>query len=212
MRPIRHSASFFLLVQAALVAGEAQAQPARPGDAVSVYAAQGVDLNLRQVPRAIFRGDLRRESSFFVGVGLARERGTLGASFDALRGTLAQDVRHGYELVLLKHHGRQHHVELGAAYLLRSPDLALGPVGVNVAAGLGLSHAFGTPSYEDGPEDDPSRRYRTQLLMLLEAEWRWATQPWSLVTRMHHRSGAYGLIAPRHVGSNFVVAGVRYRF
>jgi hypothetical protein len=32
------------------------------------------------------------------------------------------------------------------------------------------------------------------------------------VTRIHHRSGVYGLIAPSGVGSNFVVAGLRYKF
>ena len=116
-------------------------------------------------------------------------------------------------MVLLQHRGRQDNVELGAAYMLRTPDLALAQLRVNVGGGLGLSHAFGTPSYEDGPKSDPAKRYHTQLLVLLEAEWSLASLPdWSLVTRIHHRSGAYGLIAPRFVGSNFVVAGVRYRF
>ena len=66
---------------------------------------------------------------------------------------------------------------------------------------------------EDGPADDPSRRYPTQVLILLEAEWSWDSLPQvALVTRVHHRSGAYGTIAPSGVGSNFVAAGLRYHF
>ena len=31
----------------------------------------------------------------------------------------------------------------------------------------------------------------------------------SVVTRIHHRSGAYGLFAPRGSGSNFLAVGLR---
>jgi hypothetical protein len=187
--------------------------PPRIFDSVGLYAGQGVDLNLRELPGAVLRGELKRESSYFVGLGLGKVRGTLGGSIEALRGTFVENVRHGYEIVLVQHHGLQDNFELGAAYLLRSPDLALARLRVNVAGGAGLSHAFGTPSYEDGPADDPGRRYPTQLLLLLEAEWSWDSLPQvALVTRVHHRSGAYGTIAPSHVGSNFVAAGLRYRF
>jgi hypothetical protein len=34
----------------------------------------------------------------------------------------------------------------------------------------------------------------------------------SITTRIHHRCGFYGVIAPRRVGSNFVAVGVRYQF
>ena len=187
--------------------------PPRIFDSVGLYAGQGVDLNLRELPGAVLRGELKRESSYFVGLGLGKVRGTLGGSIEALRGTFVENIRHGYEIVLVQHHGLQDNFELGAAYLLRSPDLALARLRVNVAGGAGLSHAFGTPSYEDGPADDPGRRYPTQLLLLLEAEWGWDSLPQvALVTRVHHRSGAYGTIAPSHVGSNFVAAGLRYRF
>ena len=209
------SSLFFLLAAAA---GTAAAQPPaepyqRIFDSVALYAGQGVDLNLREFPQAVLEGDLRRESSYFVGLGLGKVRGTLGASMAALRGTFLENIRHGYEVVFVQHHGLQDNFELGAAYLLRSPDLAVGHLRLNVAGGAGLSHAFGTPSYEDGPADDPSRRYPTQLLILVEAEWGWDSLPQvALVTRLHHRSGAYGAIAPSGVGSNFVAAGLRYRF
>jgi hypothetical protein len=193
---------------------ETQAQaPRRWLDSVSAYAGQGVDLNLREFPRAAFEGDLRGESTYFAGIGLAHSFGTLGRSFEVVRGSALENVQHGYELLLLKHHGLQENAEIGVAYMLRTPDAALGQLHVNAGFGVGISHALGSPTYEDGPRDDPERRYRTQLLLLIEGEWRWGAEShWSLVTRIHHRSGAYGTIAPRFVGSNFVVAGVRYRF
>jgi hypothetical protein len=209
--PIASSLPLLLLAAAC---GSANAQ-ASTGvfDSVSGYTAQGVDLNLREVPGALFGEGWNRESTYFTGVGLGKTVGTLGGGIDMLRSTFIENVQHGYELVLLQHRGKQTVTELGAAYMLRSPNLEVAQLRVNVGGGLGLSHTFGTPSYEDGPKDDPSKRYRTQLLILLEAEWSLASLPdWSLVTRLHHRSGAYGLIAPRQVGSNFIVAGLRYRF
>lgn len=209
--PIASSLPFLLLAAAC---GSAAAQ-ASPGvfDSVTGYTAQGVDLNLREVPGAIFGQGWNRESSYFTGIGAGKTVGTLGDSVEALRSTSIENLQHGYELVLVQHRGRQSVLELGAAYMLRSPNLELAQLRMNVAGGLGLSHTFGTPSYEDTPKDDPGRRYRTQMLILLEAEWSLASLPdWSLVTRIHHRSGAYGLIAPRQVGSNFIVAGLRYRF
>ena len=107
----------------------------------------------------------------------------------------------------------QDNAEVGAAYTLHTPDLELGAAGVNFATGVGLSYALGTPSYEDGPLNDPARRYRLQLLLLFDLEWKLhGYGDWSLVTRVHHRSGVYGLIAPSHVGSNFLALGIRYKF
>ena len=182
-------------------------------DSATVYAGQGVDLNLKEVPKAIFSGDWKEESSYFTGVSLSKTRNTLGGSFPGLNSGPLASFRHGYEVMYLQHHGRQTNAELAANYWLRTPDLELGPIGVNFAAGAGISRAFGTPSYEDGSADEPNRRYRTQLLANFEFEWSLAAVPnLSLVTRLHHRSGVYGLIAPRRVGSNFRVVGLRYKF
>jgi len=197
----------------ATAAATAATDPPATPHQITVYAGQGADLNLLEVPRAILTGDLERESSFFAGASYGRTYGTLAGSWPALSGSVLGSLQHGYEVILLQHHGRQSNAELAAGYLLRTPDAALGPVRVNFAAGVGVSHAFGTPTYEDPPDNDPTRRYRTQLLALFELEWKLAAAPaWALVTRVHHRSGVYGLIAPRHVGSNFIVAGLRYRF
>jgi hypothetical protein len=181
--------------------------------AVTVYAGQGSDHNLKQLPKAIISGDVKWEKSYFTSVAFSADRGPPGHGISFFQGTPFASVRYGYEAILTQHRGLQNHLEAGAAAKLTTPDLFIGPVGVNFGAGLGLSYAFGTPSYEDGPINDPTRRYRTQLLFLLDLEWRLrGIDNLSLVTRVHHRSGVYGVIAPQNVGSNFLAAGLRYRF
>jgi hypothetical protein len=182
-------------------------------DSVSLYAGQGADHNLLELPKLIIAGRLDWDKSYFTGLALSKTRGTLGQSFESLQSTPFAAFRQGYEVLLVQHRGLQSNQELGAAYTLRTPDLQMGPLGVNFAAGAGLSYAFGTPSYEDGPKADLGRRYRLQLLALFELEWRLrGLKDISLTTRVHHRSGVYGLIAPQRVGSNFLAVGIRYKF
>jgi hypothetical protein len=44
----------------------------------------------------------------------------------------------------------------------------------------------------------------------MEAAFRLPGSPWSMVARLHHRSGIFGLFS--HSGSNLVELGLRYRF
>jgi hypothetical protein len=199
---LRNAARAAVAASAITAAGVACAAGWGWPDQFSAYAGHGADHDLPGLPTAIVRGPIRWEDARFVGVGAGREIGSLADSF-----------HYGYEVILLKHHGLQHNGELGAAWTLRAPPLQWGPVGVDFMAGAGASYALGRPTYEDGPVDNPSRRYRLQFLALFELQWRLAqVEHWSLVTRVHHRSGIYGIVAPRHVGSNFLVAGIRYHF
>lgn len=158
-------------------------------------------------------GHVDWDKSYFASVGLIKDLGTLEQRASFTSGTWLGPVKQGVEVVLTKHHGLQSNSEIGAAYKLTTPDLSIGPLQMNFGTGLGISHAFGSPTYEDGPKDDPERRYRTQLLILLDIEWRMRNlENLSIDTRVHHRSGAYGLIAPRNVGSNFLAVGMRYTF
>ena len=182
-------------------------------DSVSVYGGQGANHNLLQLPGRIIKADLDWEKSYLFALGLGKERGTLGKSFDIFEDTMFESIRHGYEFVLVKHHGLQSNGEIGLANMWRTTDLQLGELGVNFGAGAGLSYALGTPTYEDGPDNNPARRYRLQLLALFEFEWSLqGKEDLTLITRVHHRSGVYGLIAPRHVGSNFLAVGLRFKY
>ena len=202
------------LLLIACIATQAQAEPAQAlFDSVAVFAAQGADHNLKELPGRIVAGDIAWEKSYFNALGLRKTGEAVGQRWKVLQGTPLAAILQGHELVLVQHHGMQDNAEVGAAYTLRTPDLELGAAGVNFATGVGLSYALGTPSYEDGPLNDPARRYRLQLLLLFDLEWKLRGYgDWSLVTRVHHRSGVYGLIAPSHVGSNFLALGIRYKF
>jgi hypothetical protein len=202
------------LLLVACIAAQAQAEPAQAlFDSVAVFAGQGADHNLKELPGRIVAGDIAWEKSYFNALGLRKTGVAVGHSWEMLRGTPLAAILQGYELVLVQHHGMQDNAEVGAAYTLRTPDLELGAAGVNLATGVGLSYALGTPSYEDGPLNDPGRRYRLQLMLLFDLEWKLRSyEDWSLVTRVHHRSGVYGLIAPQHVGSNFLAVGIRRQF
>jgi hypothetical protein len=210
---------FFLFFSLFLgTAANAQEQLPSPSldvtnQSLTLFTGQGVDHDLPGLPKAIVRGDIRWDKSYYTGLAYARTRKTLGDSFESLQGNPLGALRHGYEIIFLQHHGLQDNAELGATYFLRTPNLELGPVRVNFGAGGGLSHAFGKPTYEDGPADNPQRRYRTQFSGFMELEWSVAALPqFSLALRVQHRSGIYGLIAPRRVGSNFLAAALRYKF
>jgi hypothetical protein len=185
----------------------------KPFDSVTAYFGQGANHNFKKIPGAVLTGDVDWEKSYFASIGLIKNLGTLEQHALFTRGTWLAPVKQGVEVVLTNHHGLQSNSEIGAAYKLTTPDLSIGPLQMNFGTGLGISHAVGNPTYEDGPKDDPERRYRTQLLILLDIEWRIRSlKNLSIVTRVHHRSGAYGLIAPRNVGSNFLTVGMRYTF
>lgn len=182
-------------------------------DSMSIYAGQGANHNLKELPGKILTGNLQWDKSYFNALGVSKVRGTLGQHFESLQNTPFAAYQHGYEMVFLQHHGLQKNGEIGAAYTLRTPNLQIGDLGINFMAGGGLSYALGTPSYEDGPALDPGKRYRLQFLALFELEWHMREfANLAVITRVHHRSGVYGLIAPQHVGSNFLALGIRYQF
>ena len=209
-------ARLILLSSSVLCLGDAWAASApadRMFDSVSVYSGQGINHNLKEIPGKILGGNLDWDSTYFTAVGFSNTRGSLASYLTTLQDTVFAPVRSGYEIVVAQHRGLQSDTEFGAVYTLRSPALHVGLLSVDFMAGAGLSYALGTPSYEDGSTSDPERRYRTQFLGLFELEWQMQHHDnFSLVTRTHHRSGIYGLIAPQHVGSNFLAIGIRYKF
>lgn len=110
-----------------------------------------------------------------------------------------------------KHFGAQDHWELNVLPVLRWLRFPWdGYLDTSLAAGAGLSYALDTPEVEAvGVSDTP------QLLgyLMLEIAVSLPRVPhWSLVARLHHRSGAGGLFDGRHDASNAVGLGIRYGF
>jgi hypothetical protein len=180
---------------------------------LTFYAGQGVDSNLVDIFPRMFKGDLDFDDTYLFALGYFRPHANpeiLQKTFDLL---WIPNTRAGWEFVAGKHDGLQHNWETNVAWQLRFAPLRLYQLNVRPGVGLGLSYALGRPSYEDGPQDDPEKRYRFQNFNTYELEWSLSSAPRiAMVTRIHHRSGIYGIIAPRRVGSNFLTVGLRYSF
>ncbi|MGH7403489.1 MAG: hypothetical protein ACREKQ_13740 [Candidatus Rokuibacteriota bacterium] len=110
----------------------------------------------------------------------------------------------------LKHFGEQEHVELASSINVRWITFPWDRhLDTSVAIGGGLSVTSEVPVLE---KRDPDNTEAATLLhyFLIEAAVGLPNSSWSIVGRVHHRSGIFGLFS--HSGSNVLSAGVRYRF
>ena len=194
------------LVITALPAAAAESEK-NPDAGLTIYSAQGIDTNLPDFAGRVVNGTLEFDDTRFTGVSYTIGTPTprlIERVFELIR---VHDMSTGVELLGVKHSGLQDHFESSMAYRLNTPYLELGPLETRLGYSLGLSYAFGAPMYERSPDDD-----RERLLTYMAYEWELKLEDYerlSVVTRIHHRSGAYGLFAPRGSGSNFLAVGLR---
>jgi hypothetical protein len=112
----------------------------------------------------------------------------------------------------VKHMGNQHHWEFNGLFTLRWLTFPWNKyIDTTVAIGDGLSYATRTPSLEKELHDD-----KTALLLnylMLELTFALPETPqWSLVVRLHHRSGILGIFNEVEGASNAVGVGLKYKF
>lgn len=180
---------------------------------LTVYLGQGADANLVDLFPKGLKGELEMADTHLYALGYFHplvNPTLLQRSFDFLR---IPKTRTGFETVIGKHEGLQDNWEADIAWQLCFSPLRPGPLAIRPGAGLGFSCALGRPSYEDGPKGHPEKRYRFQNFNIYELEWSLPdVSRLALVTRIHHRSGMFGVIAPSRVGSNFLALGLRYDF
>ncbi len=204
---------FLTLLAAALFASASHAADDGHYPLLTFYLARGADPDFFNILPELIRGEAMMDDTYLYALGYFHPLTTPGGLqrvFDFLR---VPNTRTGIEGVVGKHNGLQHNWEVGATWQLRFAPWRLAMVRVRPAVGIGLSYAIGDPAYEDGPEDDPEKRYHLLNFNIYELEWGLQKAPAvSLVTRLHHRSGIWGVIAPPLVGSNFLAVGLRYRF
>jgi hypothetical protein len=135
------------------------------------------------------------ESSYIAGLALSRH--------------FATTFRHMHweaETSVYRHWGLQRHWEANIALVARWTHFPWDRyLDTSVAFGQGISWAGDPPAVEG-----ETRRILNHLLAEVEAT-PFRDTPLSLVLRVHHRSGVFGLYGVRG-GSNFVNIGVRYRF
>ncbi len=139
-----------------------------------------------------------------------RDSYTFGVSVSKQFAEWTRYMRFEGELQVLKHFGDQDHWEFTGSVNLRWVVFPWNRhVETTLALGEGLSWATEIPALEKA---DSTNTENAQLLnyILIEVTFAIPESPWSLVTRIHHRSGVFGLFG--HSGSNILEAGIRYRF
>lgn len=172
------------------------------------YVSRWVNTDLLDVPGRAITGNLSFSDANFAGVALSRvivPSFTIPLPFTdiAFRGNRIE-----LEGQVLRHFGGQNHWEGTLALMFRTGQIPLaGGLSVNLAVGEGLSYASERPRFEGAVDVRPTRLLN---YLVFESEFSHEAMPGvSLVARLHHRSGVFGLIAPRKSGSNFIGAGIR---
>jgi hypothetical protein len=113
---------------------------------------------------------------------------------------------------VLRHYRKQEHWEYNGLFVIRFHPFLLDPtIDIEFAAGEGLSYANHIPVIEDEQHPDAASRFLNYLFF--EVSFTHVQhREWSLVTRIHHRSGAFGLFNGTRGGSNFLALGLRHHF
>jgi hypothetical protein len=198
-------AAFVLAMLGLSAAAFAEPQALRSG--LTAYAAQGVKTNLPDFLGRVVDGTLDFEDAHFEGIGY-RHGTTTPAFLDrAARFVWLDGLSTGIEVIGVKHREAQDHFETALAYNISTQQGRLAGLRARFGWSVGVSHAFDTPTYDRASDGD---RRRTLMYMAYELELGLQRfEHVSLVARLHHRSGAYGLFAPDGTGSNFVAMGLR---
>ncbi len=176
----------------------------------TAYYGRYIASNLVDVPRNVLTGRATFEDVDFVSASLSYVLvPDIRTDFTSLQWALDGSSLE-FETQFGKHFGRQDHEEMTVAVLWRSPDISLPGEGtVNFAVGEGLSWALSKPKFEGVHKGAGAHKFLNYLAF--EAELSHPSAPGlALVPRLHHRSGVFGVIAPRSTGSNFLGVGLRF--
>lgn len=125
--------------------------------------------------------------------------------------SLGRHIHLEHEYNIGKHSGKQDHIEINGLLAIRWKKFPWHKyLNTSVSFGNGPSWAFSRPAIERRDNNpDPSRFL---LYMIFEIELGLPMIPYlSFFMRIHHRSGAFGLIKEKQ-GSNIIGGGIRSSF
>ncbi|MDH7500088.1 MAG: hypothetical protein QHH30_06835 [candidate division NC10 bacterium] len=112
---------------------------------------------------------------------------------------------------IVKHFGDQKHLELNGLVIARWRSFPWDDfLQTSLAAGEGLSYATDVPEAEVSLYGKSARLLNYLLLELTLGLPQ--VKRWSLVARIHHRSGVFGTFNGVFGASNFICFGTRYEF
>ncbi len=175
-----------------------------------------------------FWGVARAEGDWAFSLYWARlTHGTLGETItfqtgltdaDLVAGALSRRIGSFKEYVdfelegqVARHFGEQRYWEYNALVVARWLPFPWDHViDTSLAVGQGLSYITETSKVEDRRHDETSKFL---AYLMFEIAFSLPRLPdWSLITRIHHRSGVYGLFDGVHGASNAWGVGLRYAF
>lgn len=171
-----------------------EAAAAERRNAVFVFGAQLTDNKWKEI--AAF-DDVRMRDAYLLGIGLSRE--ILGGETWAL-----ELEGHG-----TRHFGAEDLWEINGLMVARWRGLPWREqVPTSLAFGAGPGYATRVPAEEIAMNGSSNRLL---IYWMAELEVGLPEEPWSFLTRLHHRSNGYG-VAAENGGSNWLTLGVRRRF
>ena len=163
---------------------------------VSLYGAQVTDSDERDI--ITFKADYK--DSYFGAF-------VVGKEFWTYKDHIGMEA----EGQIVKHWELQDHFEFNALLVIRWLPFPWDDyVDTSFALGNGISYATETPEIEEQAHDDVSKSlhyFMLELSFLVPNQARW-----SVIFRLHHRSGVFGLYNGVWGASNALGAGVRYAF
>lgn len=171
--------------------------PFADGWALTLYGAIGTDGGIEDFPG--FQADFN--DAYMAAAALSRE-------LYQWRNLAALEV----EGQVAQHFGMQGHAEANFLLVGRWQAFPWNSVArTSVAVGEGISYASSVPQIER--ERSPNKTSRLLNYLMIELEVAPPDEEhWSFVTRIHHRSGVFGLYDGVSRGSNLLGAGLKYRF
>ncbi len=177
----------------AMIAASAAARPAGQ-NAVTVFGAQLTDNKWKELATL---DDVSMRDAYLLGVGLSRE--IAGGDTWALE----------IEGQTARHFGSQHLWEFNGLVMGRWRSFPWNDrLPTSVAFGAGPSYTSKVPPEEIAMSGDSARWL---IYWTAELEVGLPESSWSAITRLHHRSNGYGVVA-ENGGSNWLTVGLRRRF
>jgi len=190
--------SLFCLTVLAAVLFAAKGTAAEDKWFLSIYGGQVSDTAFNEV----IRFNTQFEDYYLAAVALGKE-------LWFYRETLALEA----EGQIVQHFKGKEHQEFNAALILRwLPFPWDDTIDTSIAIGNGISYATRDPEFEIKEADDNITSQTLYYLMLEIAFALPGESRWGVFTRVHHRSSVFGLIDGVFAASNYVCAGIRYKF
>ncbi len=188
-----------LVLSSLLAAGNAAAAEEERRWSLTLYGGTLVNADLGEI---VTEFPPETEGSQFFALTLAREFATSGPH-----------LRWEVEGQVVKHFGRQDHWELNPVLVLRWITFPWDRwADTSAAIGLGVSYATEVPEIEARRHPNTGSAHLLAYLMIELSVGIPGVPEWSVVARVHHRSGAWGLFSDVHGASNALALGIKYRF